>query len=116
MRHRSKKKILDRKKAPREALLRSLATSLILYEGIRTTEAKAKALRPYVEKLITLGKSSDLHARRQLLKKLYIEKAASKVLEVLGPKYKERPGGYTRIIKIGPRPGDGARVVRIEFV
>lgn len=116
MRHNKKTKILDRKKASREALMRSLATSLILYEKIKTTEAKAKVLRPYVEKMITLGKEPTLHHRRQLLKDLYIENAAKKVLEVLGPRYKERSGGYIRIVKIGNRQGDGAKVVQIEFV
>jgi len=116
MRHRKKTKILDRKAQPRKALLRSLATNLILYEKIKTTEAKAKAVKPIVEKLITKGKSGDLHARRELMKYLYIENAVKKVLEDLGPRYKDRKGGYTRIIKLGQRQGDAAKVVQIEFV
>ena len=116
MRHRKKGKTLDRKKAPREAMFRNLAASLIIYEKVRTTEAKAKAIRPIVEKLITTGKENSLTARRKLLRYLYTENAVKKVLEVLGPKYKERKGGYTRIVKIGPRKGDGARIAQIELI
>ncbi len=116
MRHRNKKKILSRKHAPREALMRGLCTSLILYEKIRTTKAKAKVLRSRVEKLITLGKEKNLTSRRRLLSELYVKNAADKVLDVFGPKYKERKGGYTRIIPIGSRKGDGAEMVIIEFV
>ena len=116
MRHRKKGKTLDRKKAPREAMFRNLAASLIIYEKVKTTEAKAKAIRPIVEKLITTGKENSLAARRKLLRYLYTENAVKKVLEVLGPKYKERKGGYTRIVKIGPRKGDGARIAQIELI
>lgn len=116
MRHRIKTKILGRTKAPRTALMRSLATSLVLYEKMKTTEAKAKAIRPYVEKLITTGKRNDLHARRELLRKLYVESAVKKVLENLAPRYKDRKGGYLRIVKLGFRQGDAAKMVRIEFV
>lgn len=116
MRHRKKTKTLGRKKEPREALMRSLATNLIIYEKIKTTEVKAKALKPYVEKMITLGKKNTLHARRQLLAKLYVEGATKKVLEVLSPRYKDRKGGYTRITKLGTRYGDGAKMVQIEFI
>lgn len=116
MRHRSNVKKLDRKKDPRKALLRSLATNLILYEKIKTTEAKAKTVKPIVEKLITKGKKNDLAARRHLLKYLYVENAVKKVLEVLSPRYKSRKGGYLRITKLGPRKGDGAEIVQIEFV
>jgi large subunit ribosomal protein L17 len=116
MRHRNKKKILGREKAPKKALLRSLATSLILYEKIKTTQAKAKVLRPFIEKLITRGKKNDLNTRRQLKKFLYKENAVKKVLEVLSPRYKERKGGYTRIIKLSARQGDGAKMAIIEFV
>lgn len=116
MRHRSKIKILDRKKAPREALLRGLATNIIIYEKINTTKAKAKAVKPLVEKLITTAKKNDLTARRKLLDVLYHKKAVNKALEVLGPRYKERAGGYTRIIKTPNRQGDNAEMVTIEFV
>jgi len=116
MRHRKKKTTLDRKKAPREALLRNLAGSLIIYEKIQTSDAKARAVRPIVEKLITTSKVNNLTNRRKLLSYLYTENAVKKLLEVLGPKYKERKGGYTRTFKIGPRQGDGANVVQIELV
>jgi len=116
MRHRHKGKILDRKKESREALLRGLATSIIIYEKVKTTKTKAKAVKPLVEKLVTTAKKNDLTARRELLKILYHKKAVSKILEVLGPRYKERKGGYTRIINLGRRQGDGAEMVQIEFV
>ncbi len=116
MRHRKKTKILDRKKAPRKALLRNLATSLVLYEKVKTTKAKAKTVKPIVEKYITLSKKGDLHARRELLKYFYLENAVKKLIEDLGPRYQDRKGGYTRIVKIGPRQGDGAEIVQIELV
>jgi len=116
MRHRNKGKILDRKKAPREAMLRSLATSIIIYEKVKTTQAKAKTVKPLVEKMVTIAKKNDLNSRRKLLAFLYHGKAVSKALDVLGPRYKERKGGYTRIINLGPRKGDGAAMVQIEFV
>lgn len=116
MRHRKKKVTLDRKIGPRKALLKNLATQVILYEKVSTTEAKAKAIRPIVERLITKGKANNLTARRALLQALPIENAVKKVLEELSPRYAQRPGGYTRIVKQGPRKGDGARRARIEFV
>ena len=116
MRHRHKGKHLDRNKESREALLRNLATSIIIYEKVKTTKTKAKAVKPLVEKLITTAKKNDLTARRKLLEVLYHKKAVSKALEVLGPRYKERKGGYTRIINLGRRQGDGAEIVQIEFV
>lgn len=116
MRHRKKGKILDRKVGPRKALMRNLAVSLILYEKIQTTKAKAKALRPVVEKLISKGKINNLTSRRNLLKYLYKETAVKKILEDLGPKYKDRAGGYTRIMNVGRRQGDGAEIAQIELV
>jgi len=116
MRHRKKGKILDRKVGPRTALLRGLAVSLILYEKMQTTKAKAKTVKPIVEKLITRGKENTLAARRRLLKYLYKEAAVKKVLEVISPRYKDRKGGYTRIINVGRRQGDGAEIVQIELV
>ena len=116
MRHRKKGTILGRTKAPREALLRNLATSIIIYEKVETTLAKAKAVKPLVEKLITKSKKNDLNARRQLSEVLYHKKAVKKALEVLGPRYKERKGGYLRITKVGQRQGDGAETAIIEFV
>jgi len=116
MRHRSKKVTLDRKSGPRKALLSGLVCQVILYEKIKTTEAKAKAIKPMVERVITRGKTDTLANRRILLSRLPIKKAVKKVFEVLGPKYKERAGGYLRLIKIGPRKGDGAKMVQIELV
>lgn len=116
MRHRNTTKKLDRTKAPREAMLNSLATSIILFEKVKTTEAKAKAVKPLVEKLITRSKVKSVHNKQQLGRKLLDKKAVQKLLDVLGPKYKDRKGGYCRIIKIGPRLGDGANVVQIELV
>lgn len=116
MRHRRSTTTLDRKNGPRRALLRNLATSLVVYEHINTTLAKAKAIRPMVERLITKGKTKTLHARRELLKVLLTEKAVNKILEELGPRYATRPGGYTRIIKLGARKGDGAEVAQIQLV
>jgi len=116
MRHRKKGKILDRKTESRKALLRSLATSLVLYEKIKTTEAKAKALKPVIEKIITHGKKANLTTRRNLHKYLYLNNSVKKVLEDLSPRYKDRKGGYTRIIKLGTRKGDQAKIVQIEFV
>ncbi len=116
MRHRKKKVTLDRKVAPRTALLRGLATSVVLYEHVNTTLAKAKAVRPMVEKLITTGRDKSLTSRRKLLSVLMTEGAVNKVLEELGPRYATRKGGYTRIIKLGARKGDGAEMAQIQLV
>ncbi|MFA5413365.1 MAG: 50S ribosomal protein L17 [Patescibacteria group bacterium] len=116
MRHRKKGKILDRKVGPRTALLRGLAVSLILYEKMQTTKAKAKTVKPIVERLITRGKINTLATRRYLLKYLYKEAAVKKILEEIGPRYKDRKGGYTRIINVGRRQGDAAEIVQIELV
>lgn len=116
MRHRNKNKILDRKKGPRELMLRNLASSIILYEKVKTTRAKAAAVRPLVEKLITTSKVGDLNARRNLLEVLLQKNAVLKAMEVLSVRYKERNGGYTRTIKLGARQGDGAEMVQIELV
>lgn len=116
MRHRNKNKILDRAKAPRELMIRNLASSLILYEKIKTTKAKAQVVRPVVEKMISSAKAGDLNARRGLIKVLLQKNAVKKAIEVLGKRYLERPGGYTRIIKLDNRKGDGAQMVQIELV
>ena len=116
MRHRNKNKILDRKKGPRELMLRNLASSIMLYEKVKTTRAKAAAVRPLVEKLITISKVGDLNARRSLLEVLLQKNAVLKAMEVLSVRYKERNGGYTRTIKLGARQGDGAEMVQIELV
>jgi large subunit ribosomal protein L17 len=116
MRHRRKGKTLDRKNGPRKALLRNLVTSVILYEHANTTLAKAKAIKPIVEKLVTAGKQKSLVSRRKLAAYLTIESAVNKVLEEIGPRYANRKGGYLRIIKLGVRQGDGAEMAQIQFV
>jgi large subunit ribosomal protein L17 len=97
-------------------ILANLATSLFQHGRIRTTEAKAKRLRPYAEKLITLGKRGDLHARRQVLTKITDKAVVHELFTEIGPRYENRPGGYTRITKIGPRKGDNAPMAVIELV
>lgn len=116
MRHRNTGKILDRKKAPRELMLRNLASSVLLYEKVKTTEAKAKTVRSLVERAITVSKSGTLAARRSLISTLPQPLAVKKAMEVLGKRYQERAGGYTRIVKLGTRAGDGAQMVQIELV
>lgn len=116
MRHRKKGKILGREKGPREALIRNLAASVVLYEKVQTTETKAKMIRPVIEKLVTRGKEPTLTNRRYLHSFFYTEAPVKKILEVLGPRYKERPGGYLRITRIGHRQGDAGVKVQIEFV
>lgn len=116
MRHKNKGKILDRKKKPREMMLRNLTSSLFIYEKIKTTLAKAKTARILAERMITVSKEGDLTARRRLIKILPQKNAVKKAIEVLGKKYKERNGGYTRIIKLGRRQGDGAEMAMIELV
>ncbi len=116
MKHRRAGKTLDRSSDARGALLRGLATSVILYEHVNTTLAKAKAVRPLVERMITKGKVKSLHTRRQLARTLMTETAILKILEELGPRYAKRPGGYTRIIKLGTRKGDGAEIAQIQLV
>lgn len=96
--------------------MKTLAMSLVLYEKIKTTEAKAKVLRPYVERLVTVAKQPTLANRRLLMRKLPTEGSVRKLIEVLGPRYAERKGGYTRITKLGTRQGDRASVSQIEFV
>ncbi len=106
---------LSREKDQRKALLRSLARSLFLHERIKTTEAKAKEVRVLAEKSITKAKKGDLHSRRLLLKN-FSEKIVEKLIKDIAPKYKERKGGYTRIIKLGPRKSDTSKMVFIELV
>lgn len=97
-------------------MLRNLASSIIMYEKVKTTQAKAKAVKPLLERMITVAKAGDLTARRRLLAKLPQTLAAKKAIEVLGDRYKDRAGGYSRIIKLGARQGDGAEMVQIELV
>ncbi|MCD6193155.1 MAG: 50S ribosomal protein L17 [Candidatus Aminicenantes bacterium] len=116
MRHRVSGKKLRRDTAHRMALLRNLVTSFLEKERVRTTLAKAKAARPLAEKMITLGKKDTLHARRQALRFIYKKEVVRKLFNELGPRFSERPGGYTRIIKLGPRAGDGAEMAILEMV
>ena len=116
MRHRKKGKILDRKKAPREMMLRNLISSVLIYKKVVTTKAKAKAVKPLVEKIITIAKSDNLTARRKLIQILPQKTAIKKTMEVLNKRYKNINGGYSRIIKIGNRQGDGAEMAQIELI
>jgi len=116
MKHRKKKKILGRDKAHRKMLIKNLVKSFFIYEKIKTTEAKAKTIKPIVEKIITVGKKNNLSARRKIIKKIGSNKIANKILKEIAPKYKNRTGGYTRILKIGVRQGDGARVVYLTLI
>lgn len=120
MRHRSKTVKLQRDKAHRESLLRNLSASLIEHRQIRTTLAKAKALRPYVDKLVTLGKKDTLHSRRRALSLLgsnqLAQRSVKTLFEDIATASKDRQGGYTRIIKLGQRASDSAPMAMIEFV
>ena len=116
MRHRVAHRKLGRTTEHRLSLLRNLAASLMLRERIRTTLAKAKELRPFAERLITLGKKDSLHARRRALRVIPRKNVIAKLFNELSPRFAEREGGYTRILKLGPRKGDGAPMAFIEFV
>ena len=117
MRHNNTVKTFGRPKAQREALMRNLADSLIVHESIETTLSKAKELRKVIEPLVTLSKKKDaLTARRELQKFLYTDAAMKKLIDTIAPRYKERNGGYTRVVKIGARRNDGAEMAIIEFV
>jgi len=116
MRHRKKTIKLGRKQGPRIALLKSLAESLVLHESIITTKAKAKALKTVVEPLITKGKRNQEIDREKINQVLLTGRAVKKLIEEISPRYKERRGGYTRIIKLGYRSSDSAEKVKIEFV
>jgi large subunit ribosomal protein L17 len=116
MKHLVKGRKLRRTTAHREALLRNLVTSFLEKERIKTTLAKAKEARPLAEKMITLAKKNTLHTKRQALRVLTKESAAKKLFEEIAPRFSERPGGYTRIVKIGTRLGDGAQMAMFELV
>lgn len=115
MRKLKKGRKLSRKRNQRKALLKSLTGNLLLREKIKTTEAKAKEFSRFAEKCITRAKKGDLASRR-ILAKYFSKKIVKKLIEEIGPRYKERRGGYTRIIKLGPRKSDGARMAVIELV
>jgi len=116
MRHRAKGRQLSRTSSHKRALLRNLATSLFQHDRVVTTEAKAKELRPFAERLITLARRGDLHARRLVERRLKDRAVTHKLFTELGPRFASRPGGYTRIVKLGHRAGDGADVARIELL
>ena len=116
MRHQKKKVTLGRETAARRSLMANLAESLILYEKIVTTKAKAKALKSFIEKLITKAKKQTLASRRELVQVLYTKNAVKKLIEEIAPRYKERQGGYTRIILLSSRKGDGAEEAKIELI
>jgi large subunit ribosomal protein L17 len=116
VRHRKTGRKLGRDSAHRKALYANLAVAVIENGRIRTTEAKAKEVRPLVEELVTLGKRGDLAAHRQAVSVLRSKGAAHVLFTDVAPRFTERPGGYTRIVKIGPRQGDAARMVYLEFV
>jgi large subunit ribosomal protein L17 len=116
MRHQRSGKKLGRDSAHRKALYSNLTGALIEHGRIETTEAKAKAVKPFAEKMITLGKRGDLHARRQALAALRSNDVVHLLFAEVAPRFTERPGGYTRIVKIGPRQGDAAAMVYLELV
>jgi len=116
MRHRKAGRKLNRTASHRKAMFGNMSAALIKHEQIVTTLPKAKELRPVIEKLVTLGKRGDLHARRQAIAQIGDEAMVKKLFEVLGPRYKDRNGGYTRVLKAGFRYGDNAPVGVIEFV
>jgi large subunit ribosomal protein L17 len=117
MRHGKQRDKLSRDSAHRKALLRNLSRELIEHERIKTSQAKAKAVKPEVEKLITLAKNGDLHARRRALSALGQDRfIVHKLFEEIAPRYVARPGGYTRIVKLGPRRSDSTEMVFLELV
>lgn len=116
MRHLKSGRQLSRNSSHRWALMRNLITALLREEKIQTTDPKAKELRRWVERVITLGKRGDLHARRQAASILFDKTVLQKLFDTIGPRFKDRPGGYTRIIKLGIRHGDAAQMSLIELV
>ena len=116
MRHRAKGRQLSRTSSHRRALLNNMATSLFEHGRVITTEAKAKELRPFAEKLITLARRGDLHARRLVERRIKSRETLSRLFTEIGPRFAARPGGYTRILKLGHREGDGADIARIELL
>ena len=116
MRHRAKGRQLSRTSTHRRAMLNNMARSLFEHGRVVTTEAKAKELRPFAEKLITLARRGDLHARRLVQRKIKDRETLSRLFSEIGPRFAARPGGYTRILKLGHREGDGADIARIELL
>ena len=116
MLHRAKGRQLSRTSTHKRALLNNMAASLFEHGRVVTTEAKAKELRPFAEKLITLARRGDLHARRLVERRIKDRDTLGKLFSEIGPRFAARPGGYTRILKLGHRPGDGADIARIELL
>src|SRR5712691_4222957 len=116
MRHNVGYRKLGRQEGHRRALLRNLTTALFRHERLTTTLPKAKELRPFAERLITLARRDDLHARRRVLRQVSDKEVVKKLFDTLGPRFAARPGGYTRTLKLGPRPGDGADMAIVELV
>lgn len=116
MRHAKKYKRLGTDASHRRAILRNLATEILKHEKITTTQARARAVRPVIDKLITLAKKGNLHARRQISELISEEEVIKKLFSEVVTRYEDRPGGYTRILKLGPRKGDAASMVVIELV
>ena len=116
MRHRAKNRQLSRTSEHRRAMLANMATSLFKHDKVVTTVAKAKELRPLAEKLITLARRGDLHARRLVERRIRDKVVSTKLFKEIGPRFAARPGGYTRIVRLGHRVGDGADTARIELL
>ena len=116
MRHNVGHRKLGRTSEHRRALLRNLASDLFRHERLKTTVPKARELRPFAERLITLARRDDLHARRQVVRQIGDKDVVKKLFDTLGPRFAQRPGGYTRALKLGPRPGDGADMAIVELV
>lgn len=116
MRHRKKGRRLGRNTSHRRAMMRNMATSFFEHDKLKSTEAKVKELRPMVEKIITLAKRGDLHSQRLAMRVLRDKEVAHKLFKEIGPKYAERPGGYTRIIRLGRRVADAAPMCLLELV
>ena len=116
MKHRVAGRKLGRTSMHRTALLRNLSTELFRHERVRTTLMKAKELRPFAEKLITLSKRETLHARRLVLRDIHDKEVVSKIFDTISSRFAQRPGGYTRIVKLGPRRGDNAEMALIELI
>jgi large subunit ribosomal protein L17 len=116
MRHKVSGRKFDRAGDERQSLFRGLVADLMRHERLKTTEAKAKEVRPLAEKMITLGKDGTVHARRQALAYINDKDVVKKLFDEIAPRFATRPGGYTRIVKLGPRVGDGAQMAQLELV
>ncbi len=116
MRHHEKFRVLGREKGQRQALIKSLLRSLVIHEGITTTEAKAKELRKFIEPMVTKARLNTLAARRNIISEIGDVKAAKKLVDVIAPTFKTRTGGYTRVVKLPLRKSDGAKMAHIQFV